>query len=170
MPILFNLLAPGTGLLVLGRPWVGLALAGTFLAGAEMALLGLLIAPAMLPRSISVAAAATAGGVWLLAQALLLGRLRFLRSAELPRELAILQRLARRALSRSDLPAARAAVALALSLDDSDLTSHVLHARLLSLSGRTAKARRAWLRVRRMDVDRLHAHEVASRLDDVPAS
>jgi hypothetical protein len=163
-PTLFNLLAPGTGLVILGRPWLGLALSASFLITAELGILGLLSLPGSVPRAFSWAGLAVAGAVWLIGQGLLAARVRFLRSPELPREVAILHRLARRALNRSDFSAAQAAIALALSVDDADPTSHVLRARALGGTGRQAKARRAWILARRLDADGKHAEEIAEHL------
>ncbi|HOA72517.1 MAG TPA: hypothetical protein PLQ89_02510 [Phycisphaerae bacterium] len=163
-PTLFNLLAPGVGLVMLGRPWIGLALSASFLIAAEPAILGLISLPGSIPRTFGWAALAAAGAVWVIGQGLLAARIRFLRSPELPREIAILHRLARRALSRSDFAAAQAAIALALSIDDADATSHVLRARALSGTGRQAKARRAWLLARRLDTDGKHTEEIAQHL------
>jgi hypothetical protein len=169
LPILFNLLVPGTGLVVLGRPWVGVCLAGLFLLGAELGILGLLVTPTSLPQVLSVAALGAAAGIWLAGQILLAARIRFLRGPGLPRELAILHRLAQRAISRSDFGTAQAAIGVALSMDDSDVHSHVLRARILSLTGPRAKAQRAWLLARRLDVGNQHSEEIGSHLESSPS-
>lgn len=168
LPVLFNVAVPGTGLVALGRPWVGSSLAGSFLLAAEVGILGLLVAPASVSRGVSVAALVAAGVVWLAGQGVLLARIRFVRSAHLPRELAILHRLAERAISRSDLGTAQAAIAVALSMDDTDVQSHLLRARVLTLAGRRSKARRAWLRVKRLDVNHRYAEEIEQNLEVSP--
>jgi len=161
-----NLLVPGTGAILLGRPWLGVALAAWFLAGSELAILGLLVAPAILPEPLSISGLAAAGAAWLAAQILLIRRIRFLRSLDLPREMAILHRFARRALARGDYPAVRAAIALGLSMDDSDVVLHVLRARLLALTSRPAKARRAWQAAAALDADGAFGSEIQQHLHD----
>jgi hypothetical protein len=164
LPICLNLVVPGTGLPVVGRPWLGVLLAGVFLMGGELAILGWLVAPAWVPLALTLTSAAIAAVAWLVAQFLLIARIRFLRSPELPRELAILRRLARAAIRRQDYGAAQSALAIAFSLDDSDLECHLLQARLLSATGQRAKARRAWLAVRSLDTAGEHADEINHHL------
>lgn len=168
VPVLFNVAVPGTGLVAVGRPWVGSSMAGLFLLAAEVGILGLLVAPASVSRGVSIAALVAAGVVWLVGQGVLLARIRFLRSAQLPRELAILHRLAQRAMSRSDLGTAQAAIAVALSMDDADVQSHLLRARVLTLSGRRSRAQRAWLLVKRLDVHHRYAEEIERNLKVSP--
>lgn len=164
-PILLNVLVPGSGLVALGRAWRGLLLALLFTLTLEAGLVGVLIAPATMPASVTWAGLGCAAAAWLLAQAMLASRIRYLRSPELPRELAILRRLARRAMGRGDYPGARAALAVALSLDDSDPETCVQRARLLDLTASPARARRAWLAAARIDAEGRHASEIHRRLD-----
>jgi hypothetical protein len=163
--LVLNLLVPGTGLIVLGRPWMGLALTGCFLLGAEVGILALLVVPAVLPFPVAVLGLAWAATVWFMGQILLIRRVRLLRSAELPRQMAILRRLTGWALNRGDYAAARSAIAIALSLDDSDPACQILRARLLSLTGKPASARRAWLLARRLDLRQEHEAEIDRHLD-----
>ncbi len=142
VPVLLNLLVPGPGLILVGRLWLGLGIGAWFVATAELGLFGLLIAPATIPHSLSWAALACAAAAWLTGQILLIGRIRFLRSADLPRELAILRRLAERALSRKDYRTARAAIAVALSLDEADGEAQLLRNRVTSELRQSARALR----------------------------
>lgn len=160
-----NAVVPGPGLILLGRPWLGVALAVWFVLGAELAAFGLLIAPATLPHFASLSGAVLAAVAWLLAQALLIGRIRFLRDPNLPRELAILRRLAERGLARGDHKGARTALLIARSIDDSDLATRILWARLLSCSASPRRARRAWLAAARLDADRRFADEIRDELE-----
>lgn len=155
-----NVLVPGTGLIVLGRPWLGLALAVWFGLGAEVAACGTLIAPATIPSLISLVSAGLAGAAWILGQVLLVMRIRFLRDPNLPAELALLRQLAEEALARGDHKAARSALLLALSLSDSDLATRILWARLLAVSASRGRARRAWLGAARLDADQEFAEEI----------
>lgn len=169
LPVILNLLVPGAGLPILGRPWAGLSLGGIFLVSAELAIFGRFVTPASLPAGLAISGALVATVTWLLAQALLIARIRFLRSEGLPRELAILRRLARAAIRRQDYRAAISALAVAFSLDDSDVESHILHARLLSATGERAKAHRAWTTARALDLAGEHAAEIDRELVKPPS-
>lgn len=161
---ILNLLVPGTGLILLGRTWLGIALAVWFALGAQVGAFGLLIAPASVPFWISGTALALAALSWLVAQAQLTSRIRFLRDPNLPEEMDALRRLAETAISRGDLAAARSALRVALAVDDADLRIRILWARLLSLDGRTTKARRAWRLAQRLDREHAFATEIRSEL------
>jgi hypothetical protein len=76
--IVMNILVPGTGLMLLGKAWLGLALAVAFGATAEVAACGLLLAPASIPEAINAPAVVLAGTAWLAAQLLLIARIRSL--------------------------------------------------------------------------------------------
>ncbi|MBI4580252.1 MAG: hypothetical protein HY718_11155, partial [Planctomycetes bacterium] len=52
VPVCVNLVVPGPGLILLGRPWLGVGLAAWFTMGAEMGVFGLLIGPATVPRAV----------------------------------------------------------------------------------------------------------------------
>ncbi|HOW70660.1 MAG TPA: hypothetical protein PKY77_08670 [Phycisphaerae bacterium] len=136
-----NLIVPGTGLMMLGRGWLGLALAVWFALAAEVAIAGLLIAPAVVERWAALAVGGFALAAWFVAQGLLISRIRFLLDPALPRELAILRRLARGCLAHGKWKAARSALLLAMSVDDGDAETRLLWARLVS---ETAGGRRAW--------------------------
>lgn len=168
-PTALNALVPGTGLVVLGRTWLGLLVALGFTLAAELAIIGLLVAPAGVPPLISWGALVAAAVFWTVGQALLAGRVRLLRSDGLPRELAILRRLARRAMGRGDFTGAAAAISVALSLDDSDPATHVQRARLLSITSTESKARKAWTMADRLDNHQEHAEEIRDRLKTPPS-
>jgi len=78
-----NVVVPGTGLILLGRQWLGLALAVWFGLAVEIAVCGWLIAPATMPAFMTLTAASFAGIAWVLAQRLCLRRVRHLRDLSL---------------------------------------------------------------------------------------
>jgi hypothetical protein len=71
---LMNLLVPGCGLIALGQPWLGLAIAAWFGLAAELALCGLLIAPAALPQTMTAGTACLALTAWGVGQGLQIRR------------------------------------------------------------------------------------------------
>ncbi len=73
-----NLLIPGTGLIVLGQPGRGTALAVGFGLSAEVAVCGALIAPATIPGGVTLTGVLLAGAGWLLGAGLLIARIVFL--------------------------------------------------------------------------------------------
>jgi len=70
MGTLINLLIPGTGLILLGREWLGALLAVVFGICGQIALAGWLIAPAAVPRGLVVVAVIVAGLTWIASQAM----------------------------------------------------------------------------------------------------
>src|SRR5262245_36201868 len=130
--IVMNLLVPGTGLILLGREWLGLGLTVAFGVTGELAAMGGLLAPASLPDSITILVIALAVVTWLLAQFFLWARIRFLRDPRLPGDLAALCETAESAIRRNDPESAWHALRLALAMDCTDLHSRVLWARLLT--------------------------------------
>lgn len=163
--ILMNLLVPGSGLIVLGRVWLGIALAAWFGLSAEVAVCGWLIAPATIPLGITAGAAVLSALAWLAGQGLIIARIRFLNDPNLAEDLAVLRGLAEMAVDRKDWTAARSALRVALSIDDGDLRTRVLWARFLTLRGKNARARRAWQEVRQLDREQLFAAETQETLD-----
>lgn len=160
-----NLLVPGTGLIALGRVWLGIALAAWFALGAEVAACGALIAPASIPVWITWGTGALAATAWLIGQGLLVTQIRTLRDPNLPADLQALRDLAEAALARGDLAAARLSLRVALSVDDSDVPTRVLWARLMSKKGSRAKARRAWLEAQQLDEQQNFATEIRRALE-----
>lgn len=163
--IVMNLLVPGTGLIALGRVWLGVANALWFALGAEAALCGALLAPMSVPRWITVVAGTLAGAAWLVGQGLLFGRIRLLLDPNLPSELKALRDLADKALTRGDLKAAEFSLRVALSIDDADVPTRILWARLLSSKGNAARARRAWREAQQLDSEQAYSTEIRQALD-----
>jgi hypothetical protein len=150
-PTVLNLLVPGSGLVALGRVWTGLALTAWYVLGVELALVGWLIAPATIPNWLRWTGVGFSAATWTLGQGLLFARIRYLRSEDLPRQLAILRRLAEHAMARRDYRTAGAALSVGLSLDDTSIAIHALRARLANLTGRTRTARRLYRGVLQME-------------------
>jgi hypothetical protein len=155
-----NLLVPGTGLILLGRTWLGVA----------VAVCGAWIAPAVIPAGVTLASAGLAAAAWLVAQGLLISRVRFLRDPNLPAELALLRQMAESAIARGDYRAARSALAVALSIDDADVATRVLWARLLTLTASRSRARRAWLGAARLDSNQEFVDEIRDALSRLQAA
>ena len=162
-----NLLVPGTGLIALGRVWLGIALAVWFALGGELAAFGLLIAPLSLPKGMAWCGAALAGLAWSVGQGLLWGRIRFLRDPELPRELKALCELAEAELTQGNLSAARSALEAAMLIDDADLATHVLWARLMTHRGKPSQVRRAWLAAQQLDTQSTYSSEIRQALEQL---
>lgn len=163
-----NIVVPGSGLILLGRLWLGTVLAGAFMLGVQGVVCGLLIAPAVVVPGITLAAGLLAVAVWLAAQRMLVLRYRFLSDPGLHRELTVLRRLARRAQARRDWRSARAALRLALSVDDTDIHTRLAWAEFMTRTAGRTRARRAWRAVARLDVDGHHASQIQAGLDSVP--
>lgn len=164
-----NALAPGSGLVLLGRVWLGVALAVWFALAAEAAVLGWLIAPLSFPGWLPAASAGIAAVGWVIGQGLLVSRIRFLCDPELPAEMGALCKLAETEMAAGRLTAARSALRAALLIDDTDLPTRILWARLVSLKGRPAQARRAWLEVEQLDTDHHFSAEIRQALDRLQA-
>ncbi len=163
-PVLVNLLVPGAGLVLVGRTWMGTVLTAWFVLGAEVVLWGRLIAPATLPQELVLCGWGVAAATWLAAQVVLYRRTRILTADDLPRQLAILRRLADRAMARGDYRTAGAAINVGLSLDDGNLPIHIARARLAELTGHSRRARRAWRAVQRMDPSQVFARHTDKSL------
>ncbi len=161
---MLNVVVPGTGLMLLGRSWLGLSLAMWYALAAEVLLGGWLIAPAVVPAWLVAVAGVLAGIAWLAAQVLLGRRIAFLRDPGLAAEMAVIRRTAEDALAAEDYRAARVAIRVALSIDDADVASRVLHARLVTATCGRRRARQAWHGVARLDTDREFTGEIEAAL------
>jgi tetratricopeptide (TPR) repeat protein len=164
-----NLLVPGTGLIVVRREWLGLSIALLYTVLAQIGLVGILIAPLLVPQWLVISALGGAATVWLASQWLFLQRLARIRDATSAEELASLRERAQAAMESSDYQAALRLLNLAGELDDEDLETAVARANLLTLLGRFREARSTWHRVRRLDRRGQYAQvagEALGRLSD----
>lgn len=160
-----NVIVPGTGMILLGRTWLGLALAVWFALAAQVALGAVLVAPAMVPPWLVATCTVLAVAAWLLAQGVLIARVRFLRDPGLPEEMTLLRERIEAALDRRDTRTARSLLNLALSIDDNDLATRILWARLLTISGSRARAVRAWRGAARLDTEGHFRREIGEALE-----
>ncbi len=168
--VVLNIGVPGTGLILLGRHWFGLALALLFGTSAELAALGALLAPAVLPSAVTTPSLIIAGLLWAGAQVLLVMRIRFLGNPGLAVELAQLRSTAEKSLALGDSQTACTALRAALAVDGSDVATRILWARLLAAAGQHRKARRAWRQAARLDRMRRFESEIRQGLEQVEAS
>lgn len=65
---MLNVIVPGSGLVLRRREWLGLLLSLVFAICANLAVAGWLVAPAAVPRWLTILAALLAVGSWLFAQ------------------------------------------------------------------------------------------------------
>jgi hypothetical protein len=168
LAIICNLVVPGSGLIVLRREWLGLALAVLFALLAEVALAGALIVPATIPVSLTTLSFSAAVLVWIGAQWRLLVRLRAAYGPAVERELASLRERAAAALAKRDYVDARDILSVALTINDEDVACNVQWAELMTLMGRFPQARRAWRRVLRLDRDDTHRRTAVEALASLP--
>lgn len=167
--IILNVLVPGSGLVLLGRARAGLVAAVLFAICAELALCGVLIAPAAIPAWLTVAAGAMAAGTWLLGQWMLKDRLGTLRNPAFSHELETIRTDAVDAIERGAMVEAMGLLKIALDIDPDATETVVLWARLMTLLGRFNESRRAWHRVLRRRDDRF-SREAITALERLPAN
>ena len=166
--ILLNLLVPGTGLILLRREWLGVALAGLYGVLVQLGLWGCLVAPARMPTWLVVCSLAGGAVVWLAAQVLLRQRLPLLRNPELDKELSTLRDQAAEHAAKGSYDDAWAVLQVALAINDENLETNVQTAELMSTLGRFREARRAWHRVRQLDGEKVYRRRLAEALGDLP--
>lgn len=151
--------------MLLGRTWLGIALAAWFGIAAEVAVCGALIAPATIPRVLTALAGVFGALAWVVAQGLWVSRIRFLSDPHLADELAIVRRMAEQCLASGDLDGAHAALSVAMAMDDTDVATRVLWARLMTARGNRSRARRAWRMASRLDLRREYGEEIRQALE-----
>ena len=168
LALVCNVIVPGSGLIVLRREWLGVAVAILFGFLAEMVLLGVLIVPATIPPWVTALCFSTAVFVWLGAQWRLWVRLRSEDGSALDSELALLRERAAAAAAERSYAKAADIMRVALTLNDEDLGCNVQHAELMMLMGRFARARRAWRRVQSLDSRGQYRRQAADALASLP--
>lgn len=142
-----NVIAPGSGLILVRREWLGLALATLFAAAGQIAILGAWVIPLEVPGWLTAGAAGAGLLIWAHAQWLLHRRIRLSASPVLAEELVGLRRRAADALARADFADAQRILLVAMSINDEDADVAELWARLKSAQGEREAARRGWRRV-----------------------
>lgn len=163
-----NLVVPGSGLIVLRRDWLGLAVAVLFGILAEVVLLGALIVPGVVPPWVTTLCFSAALFVWLGGQWRLWTRLRTADGSALEAELAVLRERAAAAAGERAFARAVEILQVALTLNDEDLACNVQQAELMTLMGRFARARRAWRRVQSLDRKAEYGRQAADALASLP--
>ncbi len=146
---LLNVIIPGAGLIIRRREWLGLALAVVFAICGNVAIAALLIAPAAVPRWLTIPAISLGAASWILAQYLCHRQGRIL--ARTARGLADLLARARDAIDESDWAQAHDALQSGMALDDENVEVHVRMARLHDRLGEHEAMRAEWRRVLVLD-------------------
>jgi Arc/MetJ-type ribon-helix-helix transcriptional regulator len=167
-PLALNLLAPGAGLVILRREWLGLSLAMLFVVAAQVALWGLFIVPATVPRPVALLGAVGAGVVWLISGKLTLTRARLVLHDDVARDVDLLREGAERAVDEGRFADAGELLRQAMALDDQDPAVRSQWARVMALTGRFGEARRAWRSVLRLDPDHERRSEAVMALERLP--
>ena len=167
-PLGLNLLAPGAGLVILRREWLGLLLATSFALAAQIALWGLFIVPATVSRPVALVAGIGAGVVWLVSQRLTLKRAWLVLHDDVAGDMDLLRDGAERAVDEGRFADAGELLRQAMALDDRDPAVRSQWARLMALTGRFGEARRAWRSVVRLDPDHDRRSEAIMALESLP--
>lgn len=165
--VILNVVMPGAGLIVLGRPRTGLISAVLFTVSAETAVAGALLAPAMIPPWLLIGSGVMAGATWLMAQWMLRDRISTLRDPALQHELDLLRQQATEAIERSELQDARGILHIARNIDPDSVDTMVLWARLTTALGRFRDSRRTWEHVARSGDPRFR-REAINALEKLP--
>ncbi len=164
-----NLIAPGAGLVMLGRNRSGIAVCLLFTTFALASLWGFLIVPAVITRPVAVAAAVGAGLAWLVAQWLLWERFSAAgigASRRLDQALNIVSA----AIAESRFAEAHEALTSALAQWSEVEEVHVQQARLMTLMGRFPEARIGWERVLEINSASEFRIEAINALERLPKS
>jgi tetratricopeptide (TPR) repeat protein len=143
-----NIIAPGAGLILARREWLGVALAILYTGAIQVVLILNFIAPTVVPPSIKLTAAAAAALLWLWAQWLLLRRLRSRFGPDAAKRLAVLCEEARHAESEGRIDEAYELLKAALTMNDENVQIARQWAALLRKMGRSKAAVQAARRVR----------------------
>lgn len=146
---LFNLILPGTGLILRRREWLGLCLTMIFSICGNVAIAGIWIAPDSVPGRLTHTAVAMLVGCWVLAQYLC-----HRQGSALARNRGLLLDLledARSALKQGDVASTRRALDRGRAVDDEAAELFVLGARLAALEGDAEAMKDSWRRVIKLD-------------------
>jgi len=169
LAILCNIAVPGSGLILLQKEWLGVTLSLLFGLAATAGLWAVFITPASVPGWLAGASLTAAAVCWMGGQYVLRSRLRTFGDPAIAREVRALREQATQRAAWGDYEEAGNLLSVALALDDEDLETNVQLAELLTLLGRFEPARRAWLRVGRLDRRGAYRRHVAEALDQLPA-
>lgn len=163
-----NVLAPGAGLVLLRRDWLGLSICLLFGLLAQLALWGLFIVPASVPGAVSAAAAVGALLIWGWAQWLVVGRARLVLGPVAKEAIEVLLARASEAMEKGEYQRCRHLVRLARSIDDGDAEVQHVWAHLLTVTGQFRDARRAWERLLLLEPTREARRTAIDALEKLP--
>ncbi len=163
-----NALAPGAGLVLLRREWLGLSICLLFGLLSQLALWGLFIVPVSVPRALSMAAAVGALSIWGWAQWLVVVRARLVLGPVADEAIEVLLTRASEALEQGEYQRCRHLVRLAQSIDDGHADVQHVWAHLLTLTGQFRDARRAWERLLLLDPTREARRTAIDALEKLP--
>lgn len=163
-----NLVAPGAGLIVLRREWLGAVLALLFTVLLQLGLWGLLIIPEEFTGAATWGSLAAACGVWLAAQGMGAARARAILGPGARQQLQVLHAQAALDIEQARLADARELLLIALALSDEDPKSRCLWAQLMTLTGNFQAARKGWETVLKLDRAGTHLEEARAALAELP--
>lgn len=148
---ILNLLAPGTGLLLIGRLLSGWTLALGFAITANLAVIFVFIIPYDIPPAVRSASVGSAALLYVAAQGLFASAVRFDVQADRRNEQKAALVAVQQFLDSGDLTAARTALQPLLPLAEEDLLVALRAAQILTAVGDRAAAQAACERLRRLD-------------------
>ncbi len=161
-------IAPGAGLVVLRREWLGLTTAVLFAVFAQPASYGWLIDPTFLHRDIITVCTVAAGIVWVCALVLTVHRANRVLGERARREIASIVRQTSAALADRRYADAIDLLNVALRVNDESVDLRVALARVRALTGQFEEARAAWETVLDLDVTGAQRAEAITALERLP--
>jgi hypothetical protein len=165
--VILNILAPGAGLVILRREWLGILLAVAFACLGLTGLWGWLLIPLVIPSWLAKVSLAAAVLLWIWSQWLLLQRVKVICSPQLQQELRAMCERAAEAIAREELDAAYQTLLVAMALDDESAEVNARWADLMARMGRFDQARRAWRRVLRLSREGAYRGEAVKALKEL---
>ncbi len=166
--LIINVIAPGAGLVLLRREWVGLVVTLLVTIFSQIGLCGMFLYPAVIPSALSIVSVLAAAVLWALAQwhGLMLAKVGF--GPDVQQKLRILCTGTSEAIAQSRFADARDLLSVALSINDEDLEVQRQHAHLLTLTGRFREARKAWEHALYLDPHRETRAEAIRAIERLP--
>ena len=168
LTIIINALAPGTGLIILRREWLGFALALLFCVFAQIAILGYLLIPAAVPGYVTAGTAVAAFAVWLWSQWLFFERRRLSTGEAAERELRVLSERCAEAIKANNVAEAHDLLQMALMINDEHLAINKQWASVMEMMGRFDDAARAWRRVLQLEREPAERRAAERALAELP--
>jgi len=166
--LLLNVLAPGSGMIVLRQERLGVALGSGFGLGALLLIWGWWIVPGAVPRNVAMLGGALAVACFLAAQFLGWWRARRAFGSRARHEVARCRDAARQAIAEARYQEAAALLRSAVALDDENPELRAEQARLDMLMARLDDARDAWEAVCDLDEAGEFRSEALTALRQLP--